>query len=271
MSAVIVVLLTLTLFAVNAVFHSTKVTKTRATIQKLDVALQQIFGMYEEKFAAVKRAVARDYPDIVDEEEQQKIAAHFIRDLMRMEMPQCWAEVLSDPLVMMLNSTNYSVEALPLLEYYREAYNNAAGTSPCRAALLFLIVQNLNPEALEAFHGSEVAANADGLLEFVDAWGRPIQFLRWVPGFLDSDLLRKDIRDPTDEREDAAGWLLYPLIYSAGHDGKYGIDDGGETPPTLGGDGILDPFDAPYSNIGAPDGTKGHFDNIHNHLRYRSF
>ena len=74
--------------------------------------------------------------------------------------------------------------------------------------------------------------------------------------------------DLLDERTDTIGWFLYPLIYSAGPDGKYGIDEGDDLSPTVGSEGILDPFIFPY---GMPDGTGSHFDNIHNHLWYRSF
>jgi prepilin-type N-terminal cleavage/methylation domain-containing protein len=301
--AVIGILATLTLVAVSKAATASKVAKTRATIQKLDVALRQIFMSYEDQFDAIKRRVAKDYPTL-SPEERQKIAAHFIRDLMRMEMPQNWEEVEEEPVRM---AGGYSIEESPLLEYYRTAKNQATEQPPERGALLFLIIQNLNPEALEAFHGSEVAdTDGDGLLEFVDAWGQPIRFLRWTPAFHGSDLqpdvlewLRDpkydpkrdnsdwwrnnypddprlqaamaDARaihaDPMDERENADGWFLYPLIYSAGPDGDYGIDEGKDESPGLGRNGILDPFAYPF---GMPKDSS-HFDNIHNHQWYRSF
>ena len=311
---IIILLAALSLFAVNKVSLSTKITKTRSTIQKIDVALRQIFETYEDQFIAIKRRVDRDYPEpAFSDRDRQRIAAHFIRDLMRMEMPQNWAEVNADPLKM--SDEGYSIEPSPLLNYYREAYKKATASGvpsqpeAFRAALLFLIVQNLNPETLEAFHGNEIAdTNGDGLLEFVDAWGKPIQFLRWAPAFPGSDSqpdvlafldppydqgndnhdwwIQRDQRlldamasariihaDPTDERENTdewknIGWFLYPLIYSAGPNGNYGIETGEENVPTVREDGILDPFASP---IGMPDGTRSHFDNIHNHQWYRSF
>ncbi|MGL6227453.1 MAG: type II secretion system protein [Thermoguttaceae bacterium] len=51
------------------------------------------------------------------------------------------------------------------------------------------------------------------------------------------------------------GWTLTPLIYSTGPDGEGGLYDG---PTTV----VSDPF---FDGLGAPDGTGGHFDNIHNH------
>ena len=309
---IIIILAALTLAAVNVAAHSAKVAKTRATIQKLDAAMLQIFESYESKFTTIKRKVNSALP----KEEQQKIAAHFIRDTMRMEMPQCWAEVhkadgiKSKPITITLNGTNYNVDESPLLEYYWQAYINRIDTGhpPSRAALLFLIIQNLNPEALTAFHGSEVVRNADGMLEFVDAWGRPILFLRWAPAFPDSDLQQNVLKragytptsnpadnrnwwlardadllaamkeasaahpDQTDERKESIGWFLYPLIYSAGADGKYGLDDGllfdtDQGTAIIGSEGILDPFAFPF---GLPLGRGSeHFDNIHNHQWYR--
>ena len=324
--AIIVILAALTLVAVNKTRASAKETKTRATIQKLDVAMQQIFEMYENKFAVIRHRVTHNYPALPGEtkeetkKRQQKIATHFIRDLMRMELPQSWAEVYDSedtdsplgPITITLGGEDYTGEMSPLLDYYFAAYTNAKQT-PSRAALLFLIIQNLNPEALEAFHGSEVAANDDGMLEFVDAWGNPIQFLRWAPAFPGSDLqpdilalagyvpktkwednktwweedpsaqdakqtAQGDYPDPMDEQWNTVSWFLYPLIYSAGPDGIYGIgSDGSENPqsPSVESGEILDPFAFPRGMPGNFENpwrnTLNHFDNIHNHRWYNSF
>ena len=297
--AIILVLAMLTLAAVNMVAHSTKVTKTRATILKLDTAMQQIFETYEHKFARIKGRVQDQFPD-ENEEYQQKLTAHFIRDLMRMEMPQSWAEVRGP---INIEGVEHFGQT-PLWEYYRQEYENARsqGGVPTRSALFFLIIQNLNPEALEAFHSSEVVRNDTGMLEFIDAWGNPIQFLRWAPALTDSDLQQNVVRlvgympvdratnrtwwrsenqdlldakstatnnhpDLTDEREDTIGWFLYPLIYSVGPDGDIGFDAGDEWETSAVGDeDILDPFFLPF---GMPDGSGRHFDNIHNHQWYR--
>jgi len=296
--AVIAILAALTLVAVNMVATTTKITKTRATIQKLDVAMQQIFETYEEEFAVIrKRVAADDKTKDLDKETRQKIAAHYIRDLMRMEMPQNWAEVQESPLTLTLGGETYPCadnnckdcapfrEGSPLRVFYPTIEASSS-------ELLFLIIQNLNPEALEAFHGSEVAdTNGNGLLEFVDAWGKPIRFLRWAPGFSDSDFQQnvwKGTRNRTweellpekiaatanhpdllDERvnvvPDVVGWFLYPLIYSAGPDGDYGLDEGNPSFPPDEDGGFFNPFASP---VGMPTGSS-HFDNIHNHQWYR--
>ncbi|MDR0328966.1 MAG: type II secretion system GspH family protein [Planctomycetaceae bacterium] len=307
---IIALLAVLTLIMVNKATNSSKAAKTRATIQKIDTAIQQIFESYEDKLSNIVKKVTQDYHGLV-KEDQHKVSLHIIRDIMRMEMPQNWAEVNDPPLeTESIGGNKYKADPSPLLVYYKNAEAGVpAGKTHGRAALLFLIIQNLNPEALEAFHGSEVAdTDGDGLLEFVDAWGKPIQFLRWAPAFTDSDLQQnvlalcepkyvpeKDIEknrewwgtwetrkpllqqamvqasinhpDVLDEDVNIIGWFLYPLVYSAGPDGQYGLDDGETIAPTVGENGTIDPYAFPF---GMPNGSS-HFDNIHNHQWYRSF
>lgn len=51
------------------------------------------------------------------------------------------------------------------------------------AELLYLIIEQLNPEALAYFKGSEIGDHdGNGLFEFIDAWGNPIRFMRFAPG-----------------------------------------------------------------------------------------
>ena len=333
---IIVILIALTLVVTNAAINSAKEAKTRATIQKLDVAMQQIFETYDEKFRSIQSKVAVEYPaPFFDEEERQRIAVHFIRDQMRMEMPQSWDEVggtgYAQPLPFdpdkviktpqgrsfIINENKPTSVGEPgVFRYYFSLHETHVkgkvdtAKSPVRAALLFLIIQNLNPEALDAFRGSEIAdTNGDGLLEFVDARGNPIHFLRWAPAFPGSDLqpnvlalvrdpkynhntddeswwLARDVRlqkamaearhnypDPITEGRDAIGWFLYPLIYSAGRDGHYDLTSKDPNVLRLGADGVLDPFAFPFGMPIDSSGTGAlnHFDNIHNHRLNKNF
>lgn len=103
--------------------------------------------------------------------------------------------------------------------------------------LLYLLIsssQYAGSSALEFFRPSEVAdTDGDGLLEFVDAWGAPISWIRWPAGY-PGDLVRyadDDAMDPlkTDWRYRAGvapEWhpkTLVPLILSAGLDGEFGV------------------------------------------------
>ena len=60
----------------------------------------------------------------------------------------------------------------------------AAVADNAAAECLYMIVMSI-PGAAEQFHASEIGdVDNDGLPEFIDAWGRPIRFLRWPAGFI---------------------------------------------------------------------------------------
>jgi len=209
MIVIISMLAAISLVALSSAYTEAKIAKTRGTIAKLDAAIQQIFEEYEDRFETMSLSstqVTAVFGASATDEQKALLKLHFIRDTMRMEMPQNWAEVFDSASA---SSTKDKLGPLPftgtgstaaaaepaVLSYYYDLYKkfvNKGGNAekgPNPAALLYLIIANLNPEALENFHGSEIAADPDddNLLMFVDAWGRPIQFLRWAPGFMGSD------------------------------------------------------------------------------------
>jgi hypothetical protein len=117
--------------------------------------------------------------------------------------------------------------------------------------LLYLIVEgsDLNgSSAIELFGKSEVGdTDGDGLNEFIDAFGKPIRWIRWPAGFPGSSRYYPDMLDPTlvsgsparltvaseplDRLGCDPGWLttqqpgtgLTPLVISGGLDGFFGI------------------------------------------------
>jgi prepilin-type N-terminal cleavage/methylation domain-containing protein len=118
------------------------------------------------------------------------------------------------------------------------------------AELLYLIVEDsqLNgSSAIELFGASEVRdTDNDGLKEFVDAYGNPIGWVRWPTGFegvarYHPDMLDPSIittagvsieSDPLDRMAADPGYRTaaqkpgpgtFPLVVSAGLDGKFGI------------------------------------------------
>jgi len=107
-------------------------------------------------------------------------------------------------------------------------------------------------EARTQFHESDIGdTDGDGAPEFIDAWGHPICFYRWAPGFdsltqlsypqlneirfkavaagLNSNVevtkaVAKD-HDPFDTfRLQPNAFRLVPLVFSAGGDEKLGLD-----------------------------------------------
>lgn len=139
--------------------------------------------------------------------------------------------------------------------------------------LLYLLVSSSNyggSSALEFFRPSEVGdPDNDGLLEFIDAWGQPILWIRWPAGY-PGDLVRyadDDAMDPlkSDWRyRPLAGmnsdWrprTLVPLILSSGADGQLGVianfnfNDADQTPFAYA------TMTWPGTTTGKPFGTSG--------------
>jgi prepilin-type N-terminal cleavage/methylation domain-containing protein len=103
-------------------------------------------------------------------------------------------------------------------------------------------------DATENFRTDEMGdVDGDNAPEFLDAWGKPIQFIRWPAGFTKALGVTRTLQegdaaadhDPFDPLNVApADYRLIPLIYSGGPDG------GGEDP--INGDdwyGIRQTFD----------------------------
>ncbi len=342
---IIAILATISLGVMNSAMRAANEAKTRATILRIDTAILQIFESYEERYkqiegqttgvtfdTAVQAAFGTtEIPTVNDVTEGHRVAVrlHMIRDLMRMEMPSSWAEVAVDPLPFKGN-TNLTLPIPAVVDYYKRALSNAGDAT--QADLFYMIVANLNPEALEFFGATEVAdTNDNGLLEFVDAWGRPIRFLRWAPALagsaLQADVVSKwhvpvtgedpetiwnnggpakiseddwkaaanpnatpsfakachdavtQNPDPFDRFRVQPAWFMYPLIYSAGADGKADYyfgeqSDGTVVSPAVSSStgmvaGMLDPYEHPF---GYPvdtdnDGELHHYDNITNHQK----
>jgi prepilin-type N-terminal cleavage/methylation domain-containing protein len=246
-----------------------------------------------------------------------------LREMMLLEMPDRWGDVT-------LNQSDlppaplYLAQRPPLADVYLRRYaalldsnyrnkltgqpNTAAEIQANQSAeCLYMIVTIAcgDGEAREQFNESDIGdVDGDGAPEFLDAWGHPIHFLRWAPGFDSPAQLSftrlEEIRlaaiadgedpdeavaaaiaadhDPFDMfRVDPTSYRLVPLVYSDGRDEGPGIDRGAVNGIWLPSPSVrfrvnsnppphLDPPLDPYATtIGtAIDGSA--VDNIHNHL-----
>jgi prepilin-type N-terminal cleavage/methylation domain-containing protein len=244
---------------------------TKATIAKLHTIIMDRYESYMHRRVPLNlsglsaSAAAKD-------------RLYAIRDLMRMEMPDRVEDFSGDPIKLPNSGASIPKPALAqLYSNYHSSHppgSSAAGKECAQAEMLYLIVSLGCPEAMDQFSQSEIGdTDGNGWLEFLDGWGRPIFFLRWAPGFSQySDIQKADPtnhHDPFDPRRvDSAAYQLIPLIYSAGHDGKYGLDiQSGFKFSDTGGDIF---GDTNFPTIGKPkadtDGTDKDFhDNITNH------
>ena len=275
--------------------------KTKATIAKLDAIVMQRYESY------MTRRMPIDTNGLTPAQAARS-RLEAIRDLIRMEMPERWSDVINGPLDIYnpLSKPNFKVPepAFKLACYQRYLQSTADNTlikNNGGPECLYLIVSMGNPEAMEQFGQNEIGdVDGDGFPEFIDGWGTPISFLRWAPGFNDSDVQPNISRswndapaiaqrqqattydhDPFDpqsvdveqaedpnnlsSRKVPTGWRLVPLIYSFGPDKKEGIYAAS----------VYKYQGNPYETIsgsggipvgiGTPNDTGQHVDNIHNH------
>lgn len=253
-----------------------------------------------------------------------------VRELMRLEMPDRYEDLVFNPTTVAVPGLRNTY--LRRINNARLKYNAANGTSHANAnafiqnvlgdpninphqsaeCLYLLIAASMPADERAEFKEKEYAdTNGNFMPEFVDAWGTPIHFLRWAPGFI-SDV---HLQDPIDHHDpfdpyglqmglssanikknppplgtappepapfnagsiQAWGFAIVPLIYSAGPDKEYGIQELFRAAPEA--NAVLlaknrDPFSRFDDGTGtyfwrgegqAVGGDTVHYDNIHNH------
>ncbi|MDR2345853.1 MAG: prepilin-type N-terminal cleavage/methylation domain-containing protein [Planctomycetaceae bacterium] len=198
-TVIIALLAALAATAYFGAMQSAREVKTIGTIAKLDSAITEIYEGYEFQYEHIEdlldsgsRNTFNTAISTMDDAAITRIKRLLMCDLMRMEMPSNREEVNESPRPI---PGGYSLE-LPVVQrvYHEILSRNSARDSTIpipetqSAELLFLIITNLYPEALENFTASEIGdTDGNGLSEFIDGWGRPIAFLRFAPGFAGSD------------------------------------------------------------------------------------
>ena len=218
---IIGILAGLSLGALSAARETARISKTKSTIAKLDLLVQQHYDSYRTRRVTVYRitgtqAVPFGTPQrlsgfLGNPKWVAKIRLHAIRDLMRMEMPDRWSDVvprgpatnedLHTPTWYTLvddaenaildgsgNPYIFAVRRPSLTaRYYRHGpmTNGDHETAEC----LYFWLTSAIPDAREQFAENEIGdGDGDGWPEFHDGWGNPIEFLRWAPAFEDSDI-----------------------------------------------------------------------------------
>lgn len=262
------VLSSMVLFALSASTESAKAAKTQTTINKLNAIIMAKYESYRTRRVPVDLKAVTAYYQTLGSNDQFKRAISpsvkstiamatarldAIRDLMRLEMPDGFADLVDingNPLspITAWGNTSAMTMATPAATKAYQAILKKHGLKadskvPQQAECLYLIVTRGcdDPDVLEQFSPSEIAdTDGDGIPEFVDGWGRPIFFLRWAPAYISTlqpDPTTVTQHDPFDPLNVSAitrpdsktTYPLYPLIYSAGPDGVYDlkVDIGG--------------------------------------------
>ncbi len=262
---ILAILASMVLFALASAQESARYDKTQATISKLNALIMAKYESYR----------TRRVPITIPAGANTGVAAQYrldaLRDLMRMEMPDRYSDITDDPVTYTdpsNPSTSPKISVPAVTRSYRKQITSTKTDQFENAECLYLLVTlGLgDPDIMEQFSPSEIGdTDGDGMLEFHDGWDRPINFLRWAPGFSSplqpwnvnaTDALGNataspvyptahDPFDPLHIYKPASGEPffnpavpaanqvyppLYPLIYSPGPDHISDIQDGGGSP-----------------------------------------
>lgn len=307
---IIGILAAVVLGAVHRAKETARGEATRATIAKIHRVIADVWVGYRTRrvpIAPTSRLqrlpqfhvngdinlpLVPDFPQQI-----RRLQTNARRELMRLELPDRWSDVLTPPLILIppISAQYWGSGARATYEARRRTALQRGATEGqvelwASAELLYLIVAYHRQEGVR-FHDSEISdIDQDGLREFSDGWGRPIVWRRWPAGFLPDLEVRDTFQNrgtpPDDDPEQLTGdgWQVMPLIFSAGPDGLYDINRGTEAGGTyayrLDAGGNLNPCQAdlhdPPLLIGQPadsagphgepaNGVLNHHDNIHNH------
>jgi prepilin-type N-terminal cleavage/methylation domain-containing protein len=271
--AIIAIMATIVMGAIHAARQTAREARTKALIMKINSVIMEKYESY------LTRRIPVDTSDLSPlQAAQTRLAA--IRYLMMMEMPERFNDVNKDAASAQVDigfGKKMAWSSLAILYGQKFAAQQPVqknGNAKC----LYMVVTMGTPEARELFSDSEIAdLDGDGYPVFLDAWGHPIMFLRWAPAFtpLNSTPMPSDIQtgdpvndhDPFDPRRtDTKAFKLTPLIYSAGADGRYCIEQNANF--QFQGDAYTNGAGGPAMDTEPTSGKQYincYHDNIHNH------
>jgi type II secretory pathway pseudopilin PulG len=255
--------------------------QTRNVVTRLHALLSEYYGTYKNRRVQLRpeilEGIARSRHADYDTQPEKGRARAFarlyaLRELMLMEVPERWSDVLLSEVPANpsgLNDARFpfyqdlrgnsptgrtSLANIYLRRYAAMASRNNAVTGNRNtreeilanqgAECLYMIITMAcgDGEARTQFGENDIGdTDGDGAPEFLDAWGQPIEFLRWAPGFDSSIQLNANQflplpvndawksaaandHDPFDLfRTDPPAFRLEPLIFSPGGDELIGV------------------------------------------------
>lgn len=256
--SIIGILASMVLFAMAGTQESARRDRTRAQIARIDALIAEKIESYEtHRIGTYIRRVAIDAPSSGPEyslsdpnpnrRRLYRRAATIarvdgMRELMRIELPERKADIIDPPVVLRTPpflQRAYQRKAAKLLAKRKGAPLSGLGEIDSRwsttyqgAECLYLILSQMIDEeasALRYFSDAEIGdVDDDGMPEILDAWGSPIEFLRWAPGFAAvgsyQDAKSPEAFDPAGIYLEKGTFALYPLIFSPGPDKLYEIN-----------------------------------------------
>lgn len=220
---VIVMLLSaLTLAGLAVAGRNAKIDRTKNTIRKIHEIVMPHYESYLRRRIPPPNITTSGSENAVN-----RLVA--LRQLMVYEMPDSWNDV-RDKVDDVEDGQNPKTG--PIFGYAQTKGALKPTPENGGAECLYMIVSRGigESDAMEQFRAEEVGdVDKDQAPEFLDAWGAPIEFIRWAPGFTDLSPVQKNnptmLHDPFDPmRVDPGAYALVPLIVSGGPDRSIGLE-----------------------------------------------
>lgn len=265
--ATVILLMSLVLAGVSAARSSQRKNQTRVTISKINDILMNQWRTYPSQFGApvvVRRRITGDLPpNWNDVYYMSATNTSFPSTRAQRTYVSAWQAALANARANGLPDGRSVVDADDFLSKCSEKFAD----DEC----IFLAVMHggfagcLDCAGLR--YGKDfLDTDDDGWNEFVDAWGNPLSFILWPVGLQKPD--GTNFFNATSST-DTLTFGMRPFVFSAGPDGKYGIEMGGTTSSPGIGNLSLDgncgnPNYSLYTTLGSPSSDRDAADNLTN-------
>ena len=299
---------TLALSGMAVARQRARIDKTRTTIRKISEALvPHALGYVDRRVSTV--GIATPSPlqcptcyapsdPVGFPSRAARVAAWKVliakRALQIYEMPDSWSDVrIGTGVGAGVLGLPACLRTVPVIAYaamraalMSQSANARPSAENGSAECLYMILSRggMDTDVMDQFRPDELGdVDSDGVPEFLDAWGQPIIFLRWAPGFSRDPVGAAGVvrtfspiqvadpanhHDPMDPlRVDESAYALTPLVVSGGPDRLTGLNvlSDGWTP--LFADPGLQSLQGIAGAIGSPASVSpdAYRDNITNH------
>jgi hypothetical protein len=240
--SIIALLAGIILTAMAGVQETARVDRTRAQIAQINALLMEKWEEYKTR--RVPESMSSVQYQVLSPRVRSYRRLLALRELMRMEMPDRYTDIVDQPEV--VTSGGMSGQGTALWHAYRWVIQDKPVgklRTHQQAECLYMILSQMrdgDTSALSFFRDTEIRdTDGDGMPEIVDAWGTPIRWLRWAPGYVSNlqpaepDERSPDQFDPalSDPRytptslsaSEIVPFELYPVIVSAGPDRQFDL------------------------------------------------
>ena len=244
---VIAILASSTLFAMMQSMETARVRRTRAEITNLNDHIMPMWEAYSTRPIRLVTTGGNALPPAARRDIRVMASARLnvLHDLQRMELPERITDICDGPTriptvpvslpYILSNGTTVDITTVkPSVSrrYYKYADDHAGienWTEQYEGAECLWLIMKFNTEVdIES-----IDKDQDNMPEVADAWGNPVEFLRWAPGY---DFITPVVKDPVtspdpfnplkirQNNQSPRDYMIFPLIYSPGPDGQYDIN-----------------------------------------------